>query len=449
MFYHNTRHSFPLPKGSPKDVAGGIIAASAMPQPNLVRRAFAKAPYLKRRLLDPQLYLATLDKDNASNNVTKLGTYPWFRCAVESYKSGKAGGLPKWHADQSEALLKSWPGKVATDPAEIATCASSCVQLQEELECEAIILPAPMTRQPGGAYASEAAWIDAGIAAASERRSAKQLFATVAISDSALRELDPLKNPLLQAISAQIGSRDRLAGAYIVIAQDSEDPDSWVCRNPDTLLSLLVLVDDLVRGAGKEVFIGGVGTFGAVAAAAGARIWSTGYYRSQRRLRTSDFDDTNGRTVPRYFSLKLLSDIGVEHDLALLAKDPRTNGKGGDSVFTDTPITKELNRVLLGGGAPGDVPEWTYALGRPTAAMAHYNHCMQRISTALDLLEPEARLERMQLALTRAEKVAERVGEVVTARDRPDKQRTKHTDFGSQKIWRATFETWLNARRDD
>lgn len=440
MFYHNTRYAFPLPAGSPDNVAGGIIAASAMPRPQLARRKFKRSPYLQHRLFDPQLYLADLNVASAGNAVVKLGSYPWFGCALEEFQSGKAGGIPKWKLDQAPQLRSTWPGDAATDGREIATHVRACIEFQQTLGCEAIILPSPMTRSPGGGYAVEMQWLDAGLDACMELRIALPIYATIAIADSALLQLRPLDNPFLQTVTAQIGSRAGLAGAYVVVAQESEDPSSWICKSPDTLLSLLLIVDDIVRGAGRDVIISGMGAFGVVAFAAGARIWSTGYYRSQRRLRTSDFNDTNGRTVPRYYSTRLLGDVGVEYDLALLASDPR-----GRRVLTDTPASRELNDVLRAGGTPAEVPEWAYAPGPPTAAMAHYNHCMQEVASALDAVEPAQRIEVVASVLRRAESLAEHVRDIVTDRNRADEQSTKHTEFGAQRTWREVFDRWRAA----
>jgi hypothetical protein len=437
MFYHNTRYTFPLAAGSPDTIAGGIIAASAMSRPQLVRRKLSRASYLQHCLLDPQLYLADLASATAGKNVVNLGTYPWFRCEHQSFESGKPGGLPQWKAEQANTLVQGWPGAAATDPKEVADCAQSAIEIPLALGCEAVILPSPMTRAPGGGYATEARWLDAGLAACSKLRVSMPVYATIAIADSALRELNPLENPLLQTLTAHVASRDGLAGAYVVIAQNSEDEGSWICKDPDTLLSLLVIVDDIVRGAGRDVIVNGVGTFGLVAAAVGARIWSSGYYRSQRRMRTSDYNDSEGRTVPRYFSARLLGDVGVEHDLALVARDAV-----GRRVLTDTPSAAALNAILRGGGTPADVPEWEYTPGTPTAAMAHHNHCMQGLSTALGAASVEQRVNLMDSMLRRAETVAQSVREIVTARPRPDGQVTKHTDFLSQRIWREVFEKW-------
>jgi hypothetical protein len=431
MFYHNTRYRFKLAEQSPTDIAGGIIAASAMPRPQLMRRSIKSHSYLQHRLFDPQLYLADINPLVAAENVIKLGTYPWFRCAHEEFVSGEViGGLRKWKDDQAPQLIKSWPGQVASSDEDIASSVRTAIQMQLALGCEAIILPSPMTRVPGQ-YADEARWIDAGLSTCSELRVAVPVFATVAIADTALRQMQPSQNPFLQIVTAQIASRPSLSGAYFVIAQESED--GYVCKNPDTLLSLLILVDDITRGAGREAIVNYMGTFGAVTFGIGARIWSTGFYRSQRRLRTSDMDDSEGRTYPRYYSAPLLGDIGVDEDLAIVARDPEVV-----RALVNTEASAKLNAVLVNRGQVGEVPEWEYRMTNTTAAIAHYNAQMSALGIQLEGVEPSNRVEVVHRMLRRAESLASRVRDVLTR----GRRITGHTDVTHQTIWRQVFETW-------
>jgi hypothetical protein len=323
MFYHNTRYAFKLADQSPDNIAGGIIAASVLTRPQLLqrmRKTLKQYPHLQHRLFDPQLYLAGIDPTVACSVVSNLGTYPWFGCSLSDYESGEQeGGVKQWKEEQSAQVRASWPRGAATHSSEIADCVRAAVELQVAFGCEAIILPSPLTVVTGN-YATEAQWIDVGLDVCRDLRVSVPVYATVAISDMVLRQRTPGQNPFLQTVSAQIAARMGLAGAYIVPAQESRD--EYVCTVPDTLLSVLLLTDDLVRGAGRSVLINYMGTFGAVAAAAGAKIWASGFYRSQRRLRTTDMDDSGGRQYPRYFSLPLLGDVGLEEDLDLVARHP-------------------------------------------------------------------------------------------------------------------------------
>src|SRR5467141_3550547 len=112
---------------------------------------------------------------------------------------------------------------------------------------------------------------------------------TVAISDAVLRNTEPSENTFIQTITAQIASRSEISGAYVVLEQTVET--GYVCVNENTLYGLLVLTDDLVRGASRRVIVNYIGPFGAVLAAAGASLWASGSYRSQRRMRLADQEE--------------------------------------------------------------------------------------------------------------------------------------------------------------
>ncbi len=436
MFYHNSRFNFKLADQSPDDIAGAILQPSVRAYPTLLGKRGSLIPekqysYLRQRLFDPQLYLADINKLVAGDVIVNLGTYPWFQCAHVAFEAkGAKGGARQWKREQAKAIRDSWRGAPATDADDIAVCARAAVQFQLAIGCEVIILPSPMTRAPGS-YAAEAQWMEAGAAACRTLNVRVPVLATVAIADSALRHMRPGDSPLLQTVTAHVAACRGIAGAYIVLAQDAED--GYVCRNPDTLLSLLLLTDDLVRGAGLDVVVNYMGTFGAVAAAVGAKIWSSGYYRSQRRLRTSDMEDSSGRQLPRYYSTRLLGDVGVEKELDLVAAHAV-----GDRVLVDTEASRMLNQVLRSGGRVADVPQWQYRSTNVTAAMAHYNQSMHHLGVALDAHTPAERIESMQRRLDRAAALAYSVREVIT----DERRTTGHTDVTSQHIWQDVFNAW-------
>lgn len=435
MFFHNTRYHFKLAEQSP-DLAGGIVGASAMIRPQLVqriRKSVREYPYLQHRLFDPQLYLSDIDPNVASGVVTKLATYPWFRCAHDEYVSdAHPGGVARWKEEQAAKLLAAWPRQAASSPADIDACARAAVEFQLAFGCEKILLPSPLTHVPG-TYAMEAQWIDAGLAVCRALRVTMPIYATVALSDIALRQQNPRSSPFLQAIAAQIAARTPLAGAYLVVAQESID-DGYNCKVTDTLLSILLLTDDLVRGAGKDVIVNYMGTFGALATAAGASIWASGYYRSQRRLRLSDMDDQMGRQYPRYFSVGMLGDVGVEEDLDLVAAHAVR-----DRVLTDSPTAAALNKVLRAGGRTADVPEWEYSMTNIAAASAHYNTVMHLLGHALHSLSSERRIEVVNRVLVHAEGVAAQVTQALTANGR---KLSPQAELITAGVWRRVFEEW-------
>jgi len=427
MLYLNVRYKFAAPDHA-GPVAGGIIAASAMPMGQLMRRDFRKHPYLQHRLLDPQLYLASLDPNVARGSVVNLATFPWFaRHEVPAYDSEKHGTLAQWKTDNADALVASWPRKPFSGQAAIEAAVRAAVQCQLELGCNAVILPTPMTTVATQHFTTETEWIDVGLAVCKELRVTLPIFATVALSDTVLRGVPPHEHPLLHTITNQIASREQLAGAYLVLEQTGDD--QYVCTVRDSLLSLLVVTDDLVRGASRQVIVNYVGTFGAVLAAAGASIWSSGYYLSQRRMKLADFDEKMGLAKPRYFSLGLAGDVGIERDLQWFFQ------KGfGEKLFTKTEAGEVVQAALAAGTYPQSVPEWEFRPNNIQAAASHYTEAVSRFGAALRSLEPVKRVELVHRWLAGAV----RLGEALKTAG----PKSYATEIVHQPVWLDVFEEW-------
>jgi|SRR5579863_2590351 len=431
MFYHNTKYNFAMWEGSPEGIAGGIIAASAMPHGQLIRRDLRKQKYLQHRLFDPQVYLAGLDPNVSAPAIVKLASCPWFSTGVvPEYDSDKHGSLKIWKDAHSQDLLDGWEGKPPSDPQEIRNAARAAVLHQVEFGCEGILLPAPLTNVFAQNYEPETLWLDLGLEACKELKVALPIYATVALSDNVLRGLDPIQNPLLHTITNQIAARQKLSGAYIVIEQASEE--SYVCTSRDTVLSLLLLVDDLVRGAARRVIINYMGTFGAVATAAGSSVWSTGFYVSQRRFKLSDYDEKQGRAFPRFFSIRLLGDVGLQHDLEQLY------AAGLSSHFVDdTSASNNLRAALAAGKGTVVVPQWQYRMSNVAAAGAHYNEACFKISGMLSSLDPKKRIDVIHRWLRKSVELSDLIQAAGV-------QRSYYTDLAHQRVWLEAFERWAS-----
>lgn len=430
MFYYNARYAFKLPNQVSGPVSGGVIAASALPAHTLLRRRFHTYPYLQHRLFDPQLYMAELSSARAAGTVAKLATYPWFGGAtVPAYDSSIHGRQSDWAATHRDALLAGWPGAPPHGTA-VYAAVRDCVQFQDELGTEAIILPSPLTRSANSTYAQEIDWVDAGVLACDELNIRKPLYATVALADVVLRGLRADANPLIHLITDQVTSRP-IAGVYLVVEQGSED--GYCCGDPSTLESVLTIVDDCVRGANLRVIVNYASAFGAVAAAAGADIWSSGYYLSQRRLRLSDAEQEEGEikfAFPRFYSLQLAGDLGIKNDLV------RVRNAGMLSrVFTRTQASLPLRVALDAGHTPDDVPEWVYTQSNIQAASAHYVDAMAKWGAFLEACPPDARVHSVNQWLTNAARLADDLRGAGLAPSRA-------TDLSHQQTWLDVFSDW-------
>ena len=427
MLYLNVRYQF-APPDSPGPLAGGIVATSAMPLDQLMRRDFKKYPYLQHRLLDPQLYLAGLDPNVARGTVVKLATFPWFaKHDVPPFDSGKHGSLAKWKREHSDQLVASWRRRPPSG-ADIADAARAAVQTQIDLGCNAVILAGPLTTVATQHFATETEWIDAGLAACKELRVTLPVFATIAVSDNVLRGVEATEHPLLHTITNQITARDQLAGAYLILEQTGED--QYVCTRRESLMAMMLIADDLVRGASRQVIANYVGTFGPVLAAVGAAIWSTGYYVSQRRMNLASFDERMGRAKPRYFSHQLAGDVGLEKDLPAVFKSGL-----GDKVLTETTAGSVVGKALKSGTYPRSVPQWQYRPSVIQAAMSHYTEAMSTFGAELRSYEPVRRADAVHKWLKQAVRLAESL-------ERIGIQKSSVTDLVHQRVWLDVFEEW-------
>jgi hypothetical protein len=426
MFYYNTRYTFALPEGSPQTGVGAVLAASAMAMPELQRRK-REHPYLQRCLFDPQLYLSGLEPATCRKTVVNLATYPWFGVGHAEVFDSKRHRPRNWKQANADALAAGWRRVPLTDLEGIQAGVRGALEFQLALGCEAVILPSPLTNSLDG-YGTEMRWLDAGLEAADELRVAVPVFATIAVSDVVLRNRVPTQNLIIETVADQVAARRRLAGAYIVIEQPAET--CYCLTSVDTMLSQLLIVDDLVRGAGKRVLIGYAGTFGAIATAAGAEIWMSGYYQSQRQLRLSSFEEKIAAAMPRYYSPGLLGDLGLDHDLEIARQAQLL-----DPVMAATPAAEPLHRALAQGHSPASVPTWRFAKNNLDAAKAHYNWCQADIGAQLHDRSLPERVNQVHERL-------ERAVEIASLLQRAGVGASHYSDLKHQGAWLEAFEAW-------
>jgi len=423
MFFFNARLRFKVPPtGAP--IPGSIVAASAISPVDLQKRRFGQHAHLAQRLLDPQLYMASVDPALDGETVAKLAAYPWFHGgAVPRYDSGLHKNRMAWKATHRAKLISMWNRTVPTETVEVRKSARAAVEYQQQAGWKGIILPGPLTTIADQTLQSELAWIDAGLDACAALQIKEPVFATIAISE-ALLHVDPLKNPLLHSLSNTVAARPELAGAYVVLEQS--DPGSYFWTEKDPLASLLTIVDDLYRGAQKRVIVNYVGTFGLVARAVGAEIWASGYYLMQRRF---SLRAQGGRAHPRYHSLALAGDVGLKEDIGAIYRAGLA-----DRVMTPTDADAVLRKALREGRKPEDVPQWKYSQSNCSAAQEHYLRVVSDTGARLDKMSDAERQEwvgnwlRDSVALVRVLKQKNVAGPA--------------TDTRHQQVWLDVFQWW-------
>lgn len=191
-------------------------------------------------------------------------------------------------------------------------------------------------------------------------------------------------------------------------------------------MSLLILVDDLQRGANKKVIVNYVGTFGLVAKAVGAEIWSSGYYLSQRRFSRKG---KMGIARPRYHSLALAGDIGLKEDLASIQQAGMA-----DKFMTPTTADAVLRTALKRGRTPSDVPEWRHSPNNCGAAQRHY---LEIASDTGAKLEAMSRADRRKWVHEWLRNAVHLVSVL-----KQKKLVSLATEIDHQKVWLDVFEEW-------
>ena len=346
-------------------IAGGVIMPANVSYHSVSRRALGKSyPYLKRRLLDPQMYLAELNAASCRKACAKLASYGWFPITREFPFDSSGQTQAEWRKEVMESIETAWTARVPTDVKQIDDCIRTCLTVQQQLGVEALILPAPLTQDINSTLSDELEWLERGLQLSHVIAPGTPAYASIALSDVALRGPDPFSNPLLSIVLDQLTARG-IRGAYIVPVMASED--SYYFTHPHTVGALFRLCNGLKAGGVERVMVSFAGTAGLACLAAGADAWTTGWYRSQRRMRLSDFEIVEGRVVPAYYSHPLGGEFHMEGDL------DRAVARGFlPRVADDTTASNGLLRALRAGRRVASVPEWRYALSNKAASIEHF-----------------------------------------------------------------------------
>lgn len=428
-FYVPAKYKMSIPAGL-ANVAGGLIFPSGIQAPTLVRRDLStKYPHLQNRLLDPQIYLSSIPAVTCRRACVNLSSYGWFLTkGIKRYDSA-AQNQAQWKADAAAKIHNAWPGNPPTSDVDIRNSVLKCVAFQSGLDCAYVIIPTPLTADLGSNYGIELKWIDLGLEAIAHLASGSKSMATIALSDTCLRGIDPWRNDLLTVIVDQVTSR-KPDGAYIVIEQANEH--GYFCTHPNTIGSLLRLIFELKAGGISYIVLGPVGIAGLLGLAVGADGWSTGWYRSERRIKMTDYEDQIGMAVPTYYSHQLAGEIHLESDL------DRLQEKGLFRAIEDeTAASKGLIRAVRANRKVSSVPEWEHRKSNISAATEHFLQVAARETAFLSQKDAAASLNHAHNWLQKAESLASNLFSVGGFNPR--------TELNHQAAWLKAFENFLSA----
>ncbi len=429
-FYAPARYKMAIP-GNVQGISGGLIFPAGVPSPTLIRRGrkdlSKKYPYLTQRLLDPQLYLAELPAATCRKACVNLASYGWFLTeGIKPFDSSKQDQT-EWRQEALGKIHRAWKGTIPTDKPRIRTAILKSVLFQQNIDCEAIILPSPLTAELSSDYTVELGWLDSGLEVAETIAPGMDRIASVALSDTSLRGLDPWKNDLLTVIIDQITARTP-EGVYIVIEQSNEH--GYYCTHPNTVGSLLRLIHQFREAGLKRIIVGPIGLAGLLATAVGADVWSAGWYRGERRVMLADFTDQMGMAVPTYYTHGLAGEIHLEGDLDRLVQ------RGFLKRLEDeTQASNGLITALRARRSVGTVPEWRHGQSNVEAAREHFYTVAVRETAKLNGQPKTACLRYANEWLKGAEQLASDLYSVGGFNPR--------TELNHQAAWRQAFGQFL------
>jgi hypothetical protein len=424
-YFAPARYQMTLP-GDVDGVDGGIIFPAGVAYDALVRRNLEKTyPHLQRRLVDPQFYLATLLGAKCRKACVNLASYGWFAAdGFESYDTKKHGKQNQWKKNAKNNIHEHWTGTLPTDEKSIENAVRVCVDVQANVGCESIILPGPLMTELFTDFTVEGTWLDAGLRLAADLE--RPRIATVAISDICLRPVPPEKNDLIETIIDQVSAREP-EGVYLVIETSQE---GYYNAHPNTIGSMLRLVHGFKEAGIETVIVSLAGVAGLLALAAGADMMCTAWYRTERRLKLSDFDDQQGRAVPTYYSHALAGEVDLNQDL------DRFTAAGLLKELADvTPASRTLLAALRSGRSVSAVADWEYKIGNVTAAREHFMTVMVRETGELAKLSADEQHQRVLNWLTGAEILAKKIASLGDV--------TGRSEIQHQQPWRVAFEKFL------
>lgn len=344
-----------------EEVKGAVFLAAANGNVRFTRKA---SPELSRILIDPQLYLAGLDRTRCGKTCGRLATHPWFQVPnLPEFDSG--AGVREWQKEVERIAATNWPGRPPEGAAIEASCRSA-VECQLGFGCTHIILPAPLVRDREEEGTTLAAWLDAGIGVAAELEVGQPLLATVALSDATLNEEAFGPAAFLDSLIDHVTAREGLSGVYIVVAQ------TGVAAHPFQLPELvrrayLHLSKAFRRGGVEMIAVNFADVFGFVCSAVGATDVASGPSQGTRRLNLNAFrDDQYGVAVPQYYAHRVIGEFKSETDLNRLVA-----AKLLRRVADGTPYSEDLLEALREGRTAADLPPWAEGQNNLAAAQRH------------------------------------------------------------------------------
>lgn len=346
----------------------------------------APLPDLKRVILDPQLYLAGLNAGDCRKVCARLASYPWFGVDLPAFDSTTMSRR-QWDQEMQARVADVWPGKAPEDAGDIRQACTTAIDIQQQISCTHVILPAPLITEREDEAQLQAEWLDEGLAAAQDLEVGQPLLATVALAETVLNSAAFEATGFLDTVVDQITAREGLDGVYIVVAQnDDNHPFENSEKVQQAYLHLSKAFSD--RGYGT-VLTNFADVLGLACMGVGATDFSTGPSQSLRRLSMSGFRDAGGgKAFPKFYSHKIVAELATETDLDRVVQKRLLR-----KVEDRTVHSEGLMDTLAAGGSASQLQAWAESQNNVATAQRHF---IARMAMEARALRGGQRAERIR-----------------------------------------------------
>ncbi|SEJ54856.1 hypothetical protein SAMN05660742_11034 [Propionispira arboris] len=376
MFLYNRGYHSTLNDVSP---AGVILCTSLLDHPTLKKRNFDYK--VNMALLDPQIYLWSVDENECLSTHKKIISYPWVKTmSVDDPLRFDAGCIitPK------------------TD-AEITACLTKCFEIQKSFGATQIIIPTPLAIAREDQFSEQLRWLE--LAEPFKNKYDEPFFATIALSDKTLLNCKFENNLMLQTILDNAALMQHIDGYYIVVERDS--PIIQIVE-VNIARALLELTYNLGHCQDKAVVVNFADVFGLVCMAVGATAFGSGYTTKERRLSFDDFiDQKGGMALPRYYSSNLIGDFYSERDLNKIIGIKLLRYISEDIITSHSNV---LITALKQKNSVDKIAAWKESRSNTAAASKHRVACLtKQVSDIMQYNTIEEKLECVLIWIQDAE----------------------------------------------
>ncbi|MEM0913105.1 MAG: hypothetical protein AAGK09_00670 [Planctomycetota bacterium] len=392
MFFLNLGYKWNLTSNF-ADLAGVVF----LPSGNHCERFYRKPlPEMRFRLLDPQLYLSSLDPSKCKKVCGRLASFPWFNVRGAPEFDSNETTLTKWQAElRDHANAGNWPDKPAGGDLDAA--ASSAIQFQINIDCTHIITPCPLVTAREDEGATVAEWLDVSAAAADGLKVDRPLIASIALSEETINEQVFEDNGFIDTIVDQVTARDSFDGVYIVIVQTRNQHPFLTSVNVSR--AYFELSRRLRSSGANLVLMNFCDLVGLISLAYGATGFASGPTQGMRGVSLSQFeDDGGGRALPWFYSHRTAMEFLSETDLDEIAGTRHLR-----RVEDTTEYSESLMSELEDGGSASSIPGWAESQNNVAESHKHFVERMIIEASRFQGMRRQSRLERVTNWLDRAE----------------------------------------------